>query len=1378
MDDNDASAADPFGQIADEFVEAFRQGKSPSVEEFARRYPAHADDIRDMLPALALMEQAKAPDHTSDEGASPAAPPLHQLGDYQILREVGRGGMGVVYEAQQLSLGRHVAIKVLPSHALLDPRQLARFQREARAAARLHHTNIVPVFGVGEQGGLHYYVMQFIPGLGLDVVLDELRRLRRPRGKPAPTRGAAPGRSTNVIRGVSAVDVARALLSGEFRQPEEKDEGGRTKDEGRQRAAADSSFILHPSSFSSTAIHLPGQSEGSMLSESGSQYWQSVARIGMQVADALAHAASQGVLHRDIKPSNLLLDDTGNVWVTDFGLAKAASDSDNLTHTGDVVGTLRYMAPERFSGQGDLRSDIYSLGLTLYELLALRPAFTEADRVRLVKQVMHEEPVRPRKLDRGVPRDLETVVLKATARDPAHRYQTLAEMAEDLKRFVEDLPVHARRISKAEMLWRWSRRNPAVAVLAAVVVLTLVAGTAISTFFAFQSSFFAAQAEMREAQAILERNNATASAQRERSERDRADEQTRAARRHLYYAHMNLAQHYWEDAQAGLVVDLLKQHEPEAGTNDPKKGTGPLEFKGPVPFFGSNDLRGWEWYYQSRLCHGDLHTFKGHTNWVFGVAYSPDGQRLASASHDQTVKVWDVVSSRELRTLHGHSGLVNAVAFSPDGQRLASASHDQTVKLWDVGSGQELRSLRGHSEPVRSVAFSPDGQRLASASFDQTVKVWDAGSGQELRTLKGHAGRVFSVTFSPDAERVASGSDDGTVKVWDARSGQELSTLKGHAAPVLGVAFSPDGQRLASASIDQTVKVWDARSGQELRTLRGHTHWVISVAFSPDGQRLASAGADQRVKLWNASTGQELLTLKGHAAGVWSVAFSPDGQRLASASFDQTVKMWDAGRDQEVRTLAGHTQRVRGVAFSVDGQRLASAGGDHVVKVWNAVSGQELHSLKGHTGGVLSVAFSPDGRRLASASDDQTVRVWDAILCQELRILKGHTNAVTNVAFSPDGQRLASASFDHTVKVWNAVTGQELRTLKGHTGAIQSVAFSPDGQRLASASDDRTVKVWDPVTGQELRTLKGHTGGVQSVAFSPDGQRLASASADHSVKVWDAVSGRELRTLKGHTNWVFGVAFSPNGQRLASASFDHTVKVWEAVGGRELRTLKGHAAGVWSAAFSPDGQRLASASDDGIVKVWDAQPLTPQLLAQREALGLVEFLFARPLRKADVLAGLRSAPAISPEVRPMALALVERYQEETDPQKYHAAAWPVVRHPYANSIMCQFALVQMSAACERAPAHAPYRLGLAVAQYRLGKFQKQRYPEALATLTRCDPKQPTTLAFLAMTQHQLGQKEQARMTFARLRLLMKEPPWAANAEAEAFLREAEALLAP
>ncbi len=482
MIDNNPSAADSFGQIADEFVDAIRQGKCPTVEEFARRYPDHADEIREVLPALVMIEKAKDSDTSRPRcptDATASEPPIKQLGDYQILREVARGGMGVVYEAEQLSLGRHVAIKVLSAVARLDSRQLGRFQREARSAARLHHTNIVPVFGVGEQDGLHYYVMQFIQGLGLDLVLDELRRLRQPRGKLALTTGAPPGgRKTGEAPDASAVAIA--MLSGEFRtvDPEVSDTtavGARPIDHPSSDFYATAQ--ARASSSSSTSIRMPGQADTSTLSESGSQYWRSVARVGVQVAEALAHAASQGILHRDIKPSNLLLDDAGNVWVTDFGLAKATTDGDDLTHTGDVVGTLRYMAPERFNGQGDIRSDIYSLGLTIFELLTLRPAFDESDRNKLVKKLLHEAPAPPRKLNPSVPRDLETVVLKAIARDPGHRYQTPTEMTEDLKRFVEDRPVRARRTSEVEKLWRWCRRNPGSSALGGALAAVLLLAT-------------------------------------------------------------------------------------------------------------------------------------------------------------------------------------------------------------------------------------------------------------------------------------------------------------------------------------------------------------------------------------------------------------------------------------------------------------------------------------------------------------------------------------------------------------------------------------------------------------------------------------------------------------------------------------------------------------------------------------------------------------------------------------------------------------------------------------------------------------------------------------------------------------------------------------
>jgi tetratricopeptide (TPR) repeat protein len=459
------NSLDPIEALAEEYLERQRRGENPGIDEYTARYPALADRIRAFFPALRLVETLK-PSPESDVGVAPNVPE-GRLGEYRILREVGRGGMGVVYEAEQESLGRRVALKVLAAHALQDPKRLLRFHREARAAARLHHTNIVPVFGVGESDGTHYYIMQFIPGLGLDAVLKEVRRLRAatsgPRGResPDPTSGDA----------LSATEIARTLVAGDYQAP------------NYQAPISPVPSIevarLGPDPFTrelSLAAVLPGQAHAVSAADCMIGYTRSVALIGVQVAEALEYAHRQGILHRDIKPSNLLLDGQGTVWVTDFGLAKTV-DSDDLTHTGNLVGTVRYMAPERFEGWCDARSDVYALGLTLYELLTLRPAFDESDRHRLIHRVTHSEPPRLRALDPLIPRDLETVVHKAIEREPGRRYAGAGALAEDLRRFVAGEAVRARRAGLLERGWRWCRRNPTLAAAVGSTSLALIAAT-------------------------------------------------------------------------------------------------------------------------------------------------------------------------------------------------------------------------------------------------------------------------------------------------------------------------------------------------------------------------------------------------------------------------------------------------------------------------------------------------------------------------------------------------------------------------------------------------------------------------------------------------------------------------------------------------------------------------------------------------------------------------------------------------------------------------------------------------------------------------------------------------------------------------------------
>jgi WD40 repeat protein/serine/threonine protein kinase len=1174
MSDSDLSAADPLGPIADEFVEAFRQGQCPSVEEFARRYPAHADAIRDLLPALVLVEKAKAaadtPSQQDQAKAAAAAAPLRQLGDYQILREVGRGGMGVVYEAQQLSLGRHVAIKVLPAHALLDPRQLGRFQREARSAARLHHTNIVPVFGVGEQDGLPYYVMQFIPGLGLDTVLDELRRLRLPGGKPAPTRGDAPGCPTQGTPDVAAVAVARGLFSGDFTVS-----GGRLPLAGSETQGADSprspgADARRPPD-GSAAIYLPGQTEASTLSDSGGQYWQSVARVGMQVADALAHAASQGILHRDIKPSNLLLDDTGNVWVTDFGLAKA-DDGDNLTHTGDIVGTMRYLAPERFNGQGDLRSDVYSLGLTLYELLTLRPAFDEADRNKLVKQVMHDEPVRPRKLNPKVPRDLETVVLKSIARDPAHRYQTPAEMAEDLKRFVEDRPVQARRVSEAEKLWRWCRRNPGIAVLGGALTAVLVLATVASLLAAGHFNRL--------------RWNETRAAQSERDARHEAEEAADEARRQGEAERR--ARYRSNIAVASAALQLQNSGAARSALDDAPK-----------------EHRNWEWQYLHSQLDGASLVLPVPGGAIKALALGPSGRQLAVCCFDHNeAYLYDVATGRLDAVLRGHSAPATSVAYRPDGKQVATIGNDQTLRLWDPATGRELTRFKAEVAPPNldrdpHVVYSPDGGRIASSALwgqsAGTSRLWDAGTGKEITVLAKWQEGDRPVAFSPDGKRVAVGSGE-FVHLCDAVTGRRLAVLGPHARSVDRMAYSPDGKRIASvtASGSNDIYLWDGESGKAVAVLRGHSADVNFVLFSPDGSRLVSGSRypDNTARLWDAATGRLLFVLAGHKNEITWVAFSPDGERVVTSSSDQTARLWDAAKGELLAVLSGHTNRVRFVLFSPDGTRVLTTSDDATLRLWDARTGELISVLRGH-GHAFNCApvFTPDGARLVSGSAGGTVRIWDMSLVERNGLLRGHTSYVYDVAFGPDGEQVASAAWDGTARLWDATTGRQTGLLKHETGILNSVAYSGDGRRLATAERERGITLWEIASHKPARDAPFVAPRFwdNRATLNPAGTLLASGCADGPVHLWDVATGREVARLEGHDKESKDAAFSPDGSLLATTGIDGTVRVWDVATRAPVAVLRGHTDVVWRAAFSADGKLLASGSEDKTIRLWDAQ---------------------------------------------------------------------------------------------------------------------------------------------------------------------------------------------
>lgn len=470
---------EPIDALADDFLERQRRGEMPSIESYAQAHPDLADEIRDLFPTIAELEGLKRRQANSTSVRPPEKElPIERLADFRIIGEIGRGGMGIVYEAEQESLGRRVAIKVLPKQSLLKPKQLARFKREAQTAARLHHTHIVPVFGVGEEDGYHFIVMQLIPGAGLDDVIAELRKIdsetaNDPRnGQPTHRPASSVARSLLAMQSTDDVDTARTLASsGSFD----------TEPPTEQNRVPQATFVLRQGE------ELPDDIEDQASEKStggrvlGREYWKNIARIGRDSADALEYAHNLGTLHRDVKPGNLLVDSHGAVWVADFGLAKAA-DGEQVSQTDDIVGTLRYMAPEQLRNQTDSRSDVYSLGLSLYELVTLQPAY---DQEACHRAVAHNgrfgEPVRPGKLVKHLPRDLETIIVKAIAQEPAHRYQSAGELAADLNRFLSDRPIRARRVPWYEQLWRWSRRNRSVAALSALAVVLLIAVAVVSS---------------------------------------------------------------------------------------------------------------------------------------------------------------------------------------------------------------------------------------------------------------------------------------------------------------------------------------------------------------------------------------------------------------------------------------------------------------------------------------------------------------------------------------------------------------------------------------------------------------------------------------------------------------------------------------------------------------------------------------------------------------------------------------------------------------------------------------------------------------------------------------------------------------------------------
>jgi eukaryotic-like serine/threonine-protein kinase len=1238
-------------RLADEFAARYRAGERPSLQEYIDRHPALAEDIRELFPAMVEIEQVKE-DHQNAAGQAqaPTAPALRQLGDFRMLRQVGKGGMGIVYEAEQVSLGRHVALKVLPKNMLLDLQAKRRFEREAKSAAKLHHTNIVPVFGVGEHDGLPYYVMQYIQGLGLDAVLDGLNHI-----KPGGSTALAAGEVRFSGCGTTAAEMARSLMTGAFPHAKDSlgeectlgavtvgfDAPGQDEDTGL-RSGDDATLAASPSdtdtphsvrlsdsfNLSASSLSFPGPSSGVSGRKTGPRketYWHRVANIGRQVADALDYAHKQGILHRDVKPSNLLLDMRGTVWVTDFGLAKVAGPgADDLTHTGDIVGTLRYMPPESFEGKSDARSDVYSLGLTLYELLAMRPAFAEKDRNKLIKMVTAEEPMRLDKVKPEIPRDLVTIVQKTIEKEPGRRYATAEELAADLQRYIDDEPILARRQTELERCVRWARHNPGIAALCAVLAAVLVTATIASVIVAGRMARTAAneereRARAEEAKTIAEKSSAKA---REAERLARAAEEE--GRKLLYTTDMQLAPFVWRDdrSTAEVLRMLLAKH---------------------IPSSFRSDLRGFEWYYYQHLLGASAAVFSGHGFSVVDGAFATDGE-LVTLDQSAQLRRWDLVWQHENEA--GRRDLPDGLeaqirVLSPDG-RLAAVAEGNNVRVFDTSTGNEKLSLDSVEAGLRRIIFARDGDRLVIV--DDKIRWLSASSGEVIASVDHKFDNVSAVTLSGDGLTLAVVGHGGMSQFvstfrFDATAKTVTALAKdfGAGGTLSAAALSPEGRRIAvGAKLSGSMLVYDTATGRELaKHGSAHASPIRALAFSDDGTRLATADAEGTIKIWADleklnSKSTALLTKKGHQGAINTARFSTDGRRLVTTCADKTARVWDVeNAGAAIWPLEANSNSGTLVArFSPDGQLIAAADGNNI-RLWNAANGRLARELSpGGKARVFSVAFSPTDSRLLAVGyggedDVSYVALWDIDAGTELARLPGATDLpnfqvtrisgpVAALAFSPDGKNLvAGFGSKNTLtrsgtptppKVWEVASRRLIRRLNGPRNYCVSLDFSRDGTVLASGSRDGTATLWSTATWIKLQTLEnqdkdsmypqsGLPAMVEDVVFSPNGKTLAMASRAGSVQLWDVATGKHLETLKGHSGAVSAVAFSPDGRTLASGSHDQTVRLWNTETRRELMQLDpgnielGY---VQTLAFSPDGKRLLAGGNG--TAIWGTAP--------------------------------------------------------------------------------------------------------------------------------------------------------------------------------------------